>query len=200
MALIGLVRVSTDKQETARQWDALREAGCLNIFEEKRSGKLKVKDRPILLQAISYLREGDFLTVSEVSRLGRNTLEGLITLRDLFDKGIAVRILDGLAKGDHVEESLILDIALAISAEQRREIARATKKGLDAARKRGAYLGRRKVMTPELTHVALTLRKQGYTLRQIRPHLPYKLKSGETRFPSIGAISTALAAHDRGDG
>ena len=45
MALIGLVRVSTDKQNTQRQHDAL-DPICLKVFEEKISGKLATDDRP----------------------------------------------------------------------------------------------------------------------------------------------------------
>ncbi|MER6825121.1 hypothetical protein ABT352_03945 [Streptosporangium sp. NPDC000563] len=38
MALIGLVRVSTDKQKTQRQHDAI-DPIYLKVFEEKASGK-----------------------------------------------------------------------------------------------------------------------------------------------------------------
>ena len=79
MALIGLVRVSTDKQKTRRQHDAL-DPICLKVFEEKISGKLNTDDRPALLEALSHIRDGDMLTVQEVDRLGRNLLEGLIVL------------------------------------------------------------------------------------------------------------------------
>ncbi|MFG1709286.1 recombinase family protein, partial [Nonomuraea sp. M3C6] len=65
MALIGLVRVSTDKQNTQRQHDALGPI-CLKVFEEKTSGKLATDDRPDLLNALGYIREGDLLTVHEV--------------------------------------------------------------------------------------------------------------------------------------
>ena len=58
MALIGLVRVSTDKQKTGRQRDAL-DPICLKVFEEKISGKLNTDDRPALLDALSYIRDGD---------------------------------------------------------------------------------------------------------------------------------------------
>jgi DNA invertase Pin-like site-specific DNA recombinase len=83
MALIGLARVSTDKQNTQRQHDAL-DPICLKVFEEKISGKLATGDRPALLNALSHIRDGDLLTVQEVDRLGRNLLEGLIVLNDLF--------------------------------------------------------------------------------------------------------------------
>lgn len=57
MALIGLVWVSTDKQKTQRQHDALGPI-CWKVFEEKTSGKLATADRPDLLAALSYIREG----------------------------------------------------------------------------------------------------------------------------------------------
>ena len=66
------------------------------MFEEKISGKLNTDDRPALLEALSHIRDGDMLTVQEVDRLGRNLLEGLIVLNDLFQRGIAVKVLDGV--------------------------------------------------------------------------------------------------------
>lgn len=198
MALIGLVRVSTNKQETARQHDALRAAGCVKVFEEKISGKTVVAERPGLLAALDYLRDGDQLVVQEVDRLGRNLLDGLIVLTDLFAQGVAVRVLDGIAAGEHTERSLILDLALALAEDRRRDIVKKTKNGLDAARSRGRVGGRRAVMSEALTIQAAALRDQGFTLRQIQPHLTYKTASGECRNPSVGAISQALAAYDQG--
>ena len=114
MALVGLVRVSTSKQETARQHDAL-DPICERVFEEKISGSLALDARPALSAAIDYMRSGDMLTVQEVDRLGRNLLEGLLVLNDLFSRGIAVKVLDGIAAGEHTERSLILDLALALA-------------------------------------------------------------------------------------
>jgi DNA invertase Pin-like site-specific DNA recombinase len=118
VALIGLVRVSTDKQKIQRQHNALGPI-CLKVFEEKISGKLSTQDRPALLDALSYIRDGDMLTVQEVDRLGRNLLEGLIVLNDLFQRGVAVKVLEGIAVGEHTERSLILDLALALSEDRR---------------------------------------------------------------------------------
>ncbi|MFD7602775.1 recombinase family protein [Streptomyces mirabilis] len=196
MALVGLVRVSTDKQETARQHDALNEAGCVKVFEEKISGKLSVSERPGLVSALDYMRPGDMLTVQEVDRLGRNLLEGLLMLTELFERGVAVKVLDGVAKGEHTERSLILDLAFALAEDRRRDIVKKTKNGLEAAKKRGRVGGRRPVMSEALTAQAVALRDKGFTIRQIQPHLTYKTQSGETRNPSVGAISQALQEHD----
>lgn len=197
MALIGLVRVSTSKQETARQHDALDAAGCIKVFEEKVSGKLKAEDRPGLTAALDYLRDGDMLCVQEVDRLGRNLLEGLIVLNDLFERKVPVKVLEGIAAGEHTERSLILDLALALAEDRRRDIVKKTKDGLAAAAARGRRGGRRPVMTEEMTLQAATLRAKGYTIRQIQPHLHYKTADGKSREPSIGVISEALQAYDR---
>src|SRR3569833_1156416 len=166
VALIGLVRVSTDKQKTGRQHDAL-DAICLKVFEEKISGKLAVDDRPGLTAALDYLRDGDMLTVQEVDRLGRNLLEGLIVLNDLFQRGSAVKVLDGIAIGEHTERSLILDLALALAEDRRRDIVKKTKNGLDSARARGRVGGRRPVVDDDKRRVILARRAEGQSIRQI---------------------------------
>ena len=61
IALVGLVSVSTSKQETRRQHDGL-DPICVKLFEEKVSGKLKVADRPGLQAALEYMRPGDLVS------------------------------------------------------------------------------------------------------------------------------------------
>ena len=166
MALIGLVRVSTKDQETARQHDALGPI-CVRVFEEKKSGKLTVAERPGLQAALDYMRPGDMLTVQEADRLGRNLLEGLIVLNDLFSRGIAVKVLDGIASGEHKERSLILDLALALAEERRRDIVRKTRDGLAAARLRGRVGGRPTVVDADKRRVVLGRRADGESIRAI---------------------------------
>ncbi|MFH9579156.1 recombinase family protein [Streptomyces globisporus] len=199
MALVGLVRVSTDKQNTERQHDAL-DPICVKVFEEKVSGKLLAEERPALMEAIDYMRDGDMLCVQEVDRFGRNLLEGLIVLNDLFERSIPVKVLDGIAAGEHTERSLILDIALALAEDRRRDIVRKTKDGLAAARKRGRVGGRRPVMTEPLVVQAVALRDKGYSLKQIQPHLRIGEGKNKGKNPSIGAISQALREHDAAKG
>ncbi|MFE1358871.1 recombinase family protein [Streptomyces harbinensis] len=167
MALIGLVRVSTDKQNTERQHDALQAAGCIRIFEEKISGKAAISDRPGITAAIDYMRPEDMLCVQEVDRLGRNLLEGLICLNDLFERGISVKVLEGIAAGEHTERSLILDLALALAEDRRRDIVRKTKNGLEAARKRGRVGGRPTVIDNDKRAAILARRGRGESIRTI---------------------------------
>ncbi|MDR7302771.1 recombinase family protein [Haloactinomyces albus] len=166
MALIGLVRVSTDRQEVQRQHDAL-DSVCVRVFEETISGTRKATDRLGLRDALDYLRPGDLLTVQEVDRLGRNLLDGLLTLSELFQRGISVKVLDGIAAGEHTERSLILDLALALAEDRRRDISRKTKNGLDAAAKRGSKGGRPTVVTNDRRRAILARRDEGESIRQI---------------------------------
>lgn len=195
MALVGLVRVSTDKQNTQRQHDAL-DSICLKVFEEKISGKLAVDDRPALKAALEYIRDDDMLCVQEVDRLGRNLLEGLIVLNDLFERGIAVKVLEGIAAGEHTERTFILDLALALAEDRRRDIVKKTKNGLESARKQGRVGGRKPVMTEVLVAQAVALRDKGFTIRQIQPHLRITEGANKGKNPSVGAISQALHAYD----
>lgn len=195
MALVGLVRVSTDKQNVDRQHDAL-DPICVKVFEEKVSGKLSVAERPGLSAALEYLRDGDMLCVQEVDRLGRDTLTGLTTLAELFQRDISVKVLEGVGAGEHKEMNLLLELALVLASERRRDIVKKTKDGLAAARARGRVGGRRPVMTEALTIQAVALKEKGFTLRQIQPHLRISEGKNKGKHPSIGAISQALAAHD----
>ncbi|WP_109000751.1 recombinase family protein [Streptomyces rishiriensis] len=195
MPLVGLVRVSTDKQNVDRQHDALGPI-CVKVFEEKVSGKLAVAERPGLSAALDYLREGDMLCVQEVDRLGRDTLTGLMTLAELFERNIAVKVLEGVGAGEHKEMNLLLELALVLASERRRDIVKKTKNGLESARARGRVGGRRPVMTEPLIVQAVALRTKGYSLKQIQPHLRIAEGKNKGKNPSVGAISQALQAHD----
>ena len=188
MALIGLVRVSTDKQKTRRQHDAL-DPICLKVFEEKVSGKLTADDRPALLAALSHVRGGDLLTVQEVDRLGRNLLEGLIVLSGLFERGIGVKVLEGIAAGEHTERSLILDLALALAEDRRRDIVRKTKDGLEAARRQGRAGGRRPVVDDDKRAAILARRQRGESIRVIAAGVKV----------SVGVVHKTLAEARQGE-
>lgn len=109
-----------------------RSSICWRVFEEKVFGKL-ARGRPGLAAALAELREGDMIAVVEVDRLSRDLLEGLIMLQEPFDRGVRVKVLEGVADGEHIERSFLLDIALALADDQRRDISRRTRDGLVTA-------------------------------------------------------------------
>lgn len=79
--------VSSEGQDLRRQVDELEAAGCDRIVEEKASGRHGAK-RPKWTELIDadggQLRQGDRLSVVELSRLGRSTTQLTALLRDLI--------------------------------------------------------------------------------------------------------------------
>jgi DNA invertase Pin-like site-specific DNA recombinase len=90
---IGYGRVSTRDQHPEAQHDALRAAGCDEVFIDRASGKLA--SRPELTKALlSANRAGDQLVITKLDRLGRS-LEHLIELSNqLRARGVDLVVLD----------------------------------------------------------------------------------------------------------
>lgn len=89
--LIGYARVSTQDQHPDFQLDALKAAGCEQVFQEKMTGKLA--DRPELVACLRTLRKGDILVVWKLDRLGRSLKHLVEIIHDLEQRGVAFRSL-----------------------------------------------------------------------------------------------------------
>ena len=82
-AKIGYARVSSRDQNLDGQLDMLHGAGCQKIFEEKASG---VKEsRPEWDKLLEYIRPGDTLVVTEISRMTRS-VPHLFALVKVFEE------------------------------------------------------------------------------------------------------------------
>jgi DNA invertase Pin-like site-specific DNA recombinase len=137
---IGYARVSTADQHLRMQEDALKNAGCEDIYADVISG-VKSK-RPGLDKALSYLREGDTLVVWKLDRLGRSIQHLIQTIKALQDKKINFKSLqeniDTVTSGG----KLIFHIFSALAEFERDLIQERTQAGLKAARARGKMGGR----------------------------------------------------------
>lgn len=137
----GYARVSTDKQITDRQLDALRSYGVDQIYEEKQSG-MKT-DRPQLTALLSQLRAGDSLVVYELKRLGRNTKQLLALAEEFQAKGINFVSLTEQIDTTTPMGRFVFTTWCALAQLERDIISENTKSGLAAARARGRHGGRR---------------------------------------------------------
>lgn len=145
--LVGYARVSTSDQNLARQTAALTEVGCLRIFEEQFSGA--IKDRPELNAMLRYVRKGDVIVVTELSRLGRSLSHLIDTVTGLEERGVGFRSLS-----EHIDTTtssgrLIFHLLGALAEFERQLIRERTLAGLEQAKLRGVVLGRKKVITPD---------------------------------------------------
>jgi hypothetical protein len=104
-ARVGYARCSTAQQELDSQLDALREAGCVPIFAENIS--TRIKTRPEFTKAMDYARtikqavphQRVILTVHEMKRLGRGAAELLTIAEDLRRADIQLELLTGPLQG-----------------------------------------------------------------------------------------------------
>lgn len=147
MTAIGYARVSTADQDTALQLDALRNAGCEKIFEDKASGVNT--DRPGLTGAIRYARDGDTLTVWKFDRLGRSMKHLIEIVTQLEAKGVGFRSINENIDTTTSRGRLVFHLFGAFAQFERDLIHERTRAGLQAAEVRGRRCGRQAVVTPE---------------------------------------------------
>ncbi len=174
MAAIGYARVSTIDQDLALQLDALAKAGCDRVFQDKASGAKA--DRPGLTAALSFVREGDILTVWKLDRLGRSLPHLIETVNALEARGVSFRSLTEAIDTTTPGGRLIFHIFGALGQFERDLIRERTRAGLDAAVARGRQGGRKPVVTEEKLRRARTLVAQGFTVREAAA----RIKVGKT--------------------
>jgi len=141
MAKIGYARVSTRNQNDDSQVDELTAYGVDKLFTDKASGKLA--SRPEFDKALEYMREGDVLVITRLSRAMRS-LKHLLALSDeLRERGIGLKVLKQDIDTTTPTGRLVFNILGAIDEFQRELIVEGTREGLEAARARGRNGGRK---------------------------------------------------------
>jgi DNA invertase Pin-like site-specific DNA recombinase len=137
---IGYARVSTPRQKLDAQLDALTQAGCLKIFTDQVSG---VKaDRPGWDQLTAYVRPGDTVVITELSRMTRALMHLLEVVRDFEQREIEL-----ISLREHIDTSTatgrrFLAITGAMAQMEREFKAERTAAGRAAAKARGRTGGR----------------------------------------------------------
>lgn len=152
--LIGYARVSTAKQKSEMQEEALNNAGCCRIFSDVASGSKA--SRPGLAQCLDYLRSGDTLVVWKSDRLGRSTVDLLqivdeLRRRDVGFKSLTEDLLDTTTSNG----KLVFGIFALLAEHERDRIRERTRSGLATARARGRLGGRPKALSGEKKSLAL---------------------------------------------
>ncbi|MBT3813506.1 MAG: recombinase family protein [Gammaproteobacteria bacterium] len=137
---IGYARVSTADQHLYMQEDALKNAGCEEVYTDVASGAKS--NRPGLEKALEYLRDGDTLVVWKLDRLGRSIKHLIQAVNDLQNQNIAFQSLQENIDTSTSGGKLIFHIFSALAEFERDLIQERTQAGLKATRVRGRMGGR----------------------------------------------------------
>ena len=181
------VSSSNDRQDTSRQIEDLKKYAIsqdieiVNIFQEHISGAKKIEERQILGECLEYCKREsvNILLLSELSRLGRSTLQVLRSLEVLHEAKVSVYIqnlglytlqADGkvnpivsvlttmLAEMGNIERS---NIQYRLNSGRANYIAKGGKLG----RKKGSVKTEEKKLEEYRDTIALL--KKGYSIRNI---------------------------------
>jgi DNA invertase Pin-like site-specific DNA recombinase len=141
---IGYARVSTEDQNLDLQIHALRQDGCVDLFEEKITGTSQ--SRPVLNAALESLKAGDTLVVWKLDRLGRSLQHLIEILQSLEARDVGFRSISDSIDTNSAGGRLLFHILGALAEFESSLISERTKAGLQAARRKGKTLGRPKCM------------------------------------------------------
>ncbi|MEU7864244.1 recombinase family protein [Nonomuraea sp. NPDC049141] len=198
-AKIGYARASTARQSLDTQLDALKTAGVPRVFSEKVS--TRITTRPELERAIAHaadLRASGVavtLVVHEHKRLGRG-LE-LAELAERLRAGdIGLEFLNGELQGHHDPGGIVFTVLAALSGMEREYIRDKTLDGQESARVRGKNIGGATVTDPAMLSMALHLRDQGQSLRDIAAQLLITQGKKKGKRPSPATVMRMLRDHD----
>ena len=167
MTTLGYVRVSTRRQTTDAQVDALTQAGVQeqHIYADVLSGARD--DRPGLADLLRYAREGDTIVVVALDRLGRSLSHMLRTIEDLGERGISLRSLREGIDFSTATGRLQAAIFSAMAQYERELLKERAAVAREAAAARGRHVGRPRALTDEQTRAARVLREAGNDITSI---------------------------------
>lgn len=154
----GYCRVSTAGQSLESQEKSVIEAGAEIVFKDTYTGAKM--DRPQFQILMKNLKEGDTLIITKLDRFARSTLEGTKIIKDLFERGITVNILNMGVIENTPTGRLIFNIFLAFAEFERDMIVERTQEGKMIARQREDFReGRPKKFSRKQIEHALELKK-----------------------------------------
>ena len=179
------VSSTTDRQSTERQVLDLKSFAekndfkVIRLFEEKISGSKKNEERNVLIECVDYCitKNIDTLLTSELSRVGRSTLQVLKTLDSLHTNKVNVYVqnlgLNTLNDNKEINPlaSIIITVLAEMSSIERTNIQFRLNSGRQNYIDKGGKLGRKVGSEKSLEQLkeeykdVLALLKRGYSIR-----------------------------------
>ena len=177
--VIGYSRKSTTSQTNAPDVEALKQAGCDQVFEENVSTRKAEKDRPELMKCLASLRKGDTLKLTSLSRLGRTQREVINRLHELQAEEINVITLDGLINTEALGKfaPVLIGLLTGLNEVERELTQERTIQSVEYRRKTGGNLGGRPKTSAKKEKLVLRLREEGESLRSIQEQTGVAVKT-----------------------
>jgi DNA invertase Pin-like site-specific DNA recombinase len=166
---IGYARISTQDQNLDRQIQALTQAGCQKIFDDKISGSRA--ERPGLAKALEMLREGDTLVVWKLDRLGRSVKNLADLVGELYKQGIQFKSLTDAIDTGTTSGRFFFHVMASLAEMERELTVERTRAGLEVARLLGRKGGRKRQMTDSKIESAKKLLANGVPPRDVAKNL-----------------------------
>jgi DNA invertase Pin-like site-specific DNA recombinase len=144
---VGYIRISTFDQNPARQ---LENVQVDKIFTDKASGK--DMHRPELEALLVFVREGDTVVIHSMDRLARNLDNLRCLVQQLTQRGICIEFVQEqltFTSKSSPMATLMLSVMGAFAEFERSLIKERQQEGIELAKQRGAYRGRKKKLLPE---------------------------------------------------
>ena len=141
---VGYMRVSTGGQNVGRQLVGVE---LDKVFTDRCSGGSV--ERPALVEMLDWIREDDVVHVHSMDRLARNVSDLRELVTAINRDGASVRFhKEGLEVSgeDSPMSELLLNLLGAVAQFERSLIRERQREGIEAAKKRGAYRGRKKAL------------------------------------------------------
>jgi DNA invertase Pin-like site-specific DNA recombinase len=194
---IGYARASTVRQSLDTQTDSLRAAGVTRIFSERIS--TRAVTRPELGKTVALAREvcasgvAVTIVVHEHKRLRRG-IELAVLAEQLRASGIGLEFLTGELAGPHDPSGVVFTVLAALSGMEREYIRDRTLEDHESAR--GKAIGGAAVTDEAMLAVALHLRGQDLSLRDIAARLVIATGRKKGQHPSPATVMRMLREHD----
>ena len=167
MMRIGYVSCSTREHEATLfvQQEALIADGCERVFEDAISSAKS--PRPGFEAALDYLRPGDRLVVTRLSRLGRTRGSGLATLHELRERDIILECHSPPLDTSDPTGRLVMAILAEIAEWEHEVLSERTREGLARAREQGRAGGRPPALDPQQRADVANMRASGMPRTEI---------------------------------
>ena len=157
---VGYARVSTSSQNLENQIDQLKEAGCVKIFSEKKSGKNKA-DRQQFNIMMDFVREGDILFITKLDRLARSVIDLQNIAKFLEDKNVDLKVIQQNIDTTTPAGRLLFTVLGAIAEFERDLINERVREGIEAAKRKGIQFGRKAILNSKEKNIIYKEHEKG---------------------------------------